>query len=230
MSAFFKKIYIWIDYNTGDFSELIYAFPLIVFIGLMYSIFRLLYIKRRSGDNFNKNQIKKANELIRMLFILWYTSLCFMTLFPTHFWQALWSSCLFEMNIFHEMRTIRFSGWDFVPDIISYIADGHLNWFFPSLRFKTTDYIENVLLFVPLGIMLPLSFKKQSFIRVILTGMCSSFLIEFVQGFIGRDGDIDDLIFNTLGTAIGFLLYLFVKKMFPKFTRKCQTFSLSDNF
>ena len=37
-----------------------------------------------------------------------------------------------------------------------------------------------------------------------------SFLIEFIQYFIGRSADIDDLILNTLGAMLGyFIFYIF---------------------
>lgn len=41
----------------------------------------------------------------------------------------------------------------------------------------------------------------------IRTGFCFSLLIETDQLFNRRATDIDDLIMNTLGTALGFLIY-----------------------
>lgn len=39
-----------------------------------------------------------------------------------------------------------------------------------------------------------------------------SFSIEFIQYFIGRSADIDDLILNTLGGMLGFGVYLMTDK------------------
>lgn len=74
--------------------------------------------------------------------------------------------------------------------------------------------------------MLSLICKKKSFVNVFLTGTCSSFFIEFLQGFIERDGDIDDLIFNTLGTVTGFLLYLLLKNVSEIYKQMQKQFSV----
>lgn len=71
----------------------------------------------------------------------------------------------------------------------------------------------NILMFIPLGIMLPLFhpfFKTRR--NTIITGFASSFLIEFTQLASRlihnyRHIDIDDVILNTSGAAIGFFIY-----------------------
>lgn len=69
----------------------------------------------------------------------------------------------------------------------------------------------NVLLFVPLGIFLPLIWPKLSGLKkVFVFGFFFSFFIEFMQLFTVRVTDIDDIIFNTLGCILGFLLYRFI--------------------
>ena len=48
----------------------------------------------------------------------------------------------------------------------------------------------------------------------IILGGIFSISIEFLQTFIGRFAQLDDVIMNTLGTLIGFLLGLFVMSFF----------------
>lgn len=67
--------------------------------------------------------------------------------------------------------------------------------------------IMNILLFVPLGIGLPLLFLSCSFKQTVLTGFLLSLLIELGQLFNYRATDINDLLMNTLGAAAGFYLY-----------------------
>ncbi len=67
----------------------------------------------------------------------------------------------------------------------------------------------NVLLFVPYGFLIR-GLKKQQkrdWLWAILIGFGSSFCIEFLQLFTGRLPEIDDMIANTAGTFIGFLLW-----------------------
>ncbi|MBQ5335386.1 MAG: VanZ family protein [Oscillospiraceae bacterium] len=68
---------------------------------------------------------------------------------------------------------------------------------------------QNFMLFVPLGILVPLNFPKQfgRFLRTVLLGFAVSLVIELLQGFIGRQQELDDLIINTAGTAAGFGLW-----------------------
>ena len=75
----------------------------------------------------------------------------------------------------------------------------------------------NVLLTVPLGFLLPMVWQKyRNFGDTLLAGFCTSLSIELLQLFSGRSTDIDDLIFNTLGVCLGFLVaHLLFGKRFP---------------
>lgn len=78
-------------------------------------------------------------------------------------------------------------------------------------------YILNVIMFMPLGFLLPLiwdNFRKLS--KVLLTGFFMSLAIEVCQLFCLRATDIDDLIMNTLGTFAGYLIWVLFKRMFAK--------------
>ena len=76
-----------------------------------------------------------------------------------------------------------------------------------------SQVIGNVLMFVPFGFLLSVVFKTcQSPIKTLITVASFSFSIEFVQYFIGRSADIDDLILNTLGGMLGFGMYLITDK------------------
>lgn len=67
------------------------------------------------------------------------------------------------------------------------------------------DFVLNTLLFAPLGIVLRLAGAR--FIDALLGSAALSFLIEVLQLIIpGRITSVDDVIANTLGAAIGFVL------------------------
>ncbi|WP_391122531.1 VanZ family protein [Psychrobacillus sp. L3] len=78
----------------------------------------------------------------------------------------------------------------------------------------------NILLFVPFGFFLALkksSYQKNLKLFVILTGFLFSVLIEVVQFSIpmGRSADIDDVILNTIGTFLGFIIWNLLNSRFP---------------
>ena len=70
----------------------------------------------------------------------------------------------------------------------------------------------NILVFMPLGILVPLLFPKTwSFKRIVLTGFLTSLLFEIIQLFaIMGCFDVDDILLNTIGTALGYLVLLAV--------------------
>ena len=77
------------------------------------------------------------------------------------------------------------------------------------------NVIGNVAMFIPSGIVLPIIFKKlNSFWKVIAAGAMLSLCIEIIQlPFSVRASDVDDLILNALGVAIGYGIYAAVKHL-----------------
>lgn len=77
------------------------------------------------------------------------------------------------------------------------------------------EKIPNVLLFIPLGFFMPMVFKNMRFFHKTLW---ISFLItvnvEFIQFFIGRSSDIDDIITNLLGAIIGYGIFHIIQTVF----------------
>lgn len=96
-------------------------------------------------------------------------------------------------------------------------------------RKQITQTIANVVMFLPLGSVFPAVFKKaRMFWKTAAYMMLFSFFIEFVQYFIGRSADIDDLMLNTLGGMLGFLVFYVFSKIFKgkKFWKKFNGMSL----
>lgn len=80
---------------------------------------------------------------------------------------------------------------------------------------QITQSIANILMFMPLGFILPIAVQKaRTWRKVLVCVMGFSFFIEFVQFFIGRSADIDDLMLNTLGGMLGYFIFTFLSKLF----------------
>ena len=76
----------------------------------------------------------------------------------------------------------------------------------------------NVLMFVPLGIFLPLLWKPfRKLWRALLFGFGTSLMIELLQIFTYRSTDINDLMTNTFGTLLGWFVGILIAKLVPNF-------------
>jgi glycopeptide antibiotics resistance protein len=111
-------------------------------------------------------------------------------------------------TIFRNRLNIPPSEINLIP--FRWIADG----------FRT--YIENILLFVPFGFLLPCIWKKyESLLKTALTGFAFSLIIELSQ-LLNRNRvtDIDDLIMNTLGVFIGWAIFRLLREHFTRLKDK----------
>ena len=78
------------------------------------------------------------------------------------------------------------------------------------------DTMLNIILFVPMGLFLPLLYKKYDSIKAVaLTGLMFSVSVEIVQMFGWGSSDINDLITNTIGACLGYLIYKLLLKLLP---------------
>ena len=87
-------------------------------------------------------------------------------------------------------------------------------------REAMVNLIGNTAMFIPIGVIWPLVYKKlNSHGKVIAAGVGFSLCIEILQlPFFDRVTDIDDLILNSLGYLMGYGLYLLVKAVKRKFS------------
>ena len=91
---------------------------------------------------------------------------------------------------------------------------------YPTLGETLRNVVGNTVMFMPLGIVWPSVFNGlNSHKKVVLSGFLSSLFIEIFQlPFYERSSDVDDLILNTLGFVIGYLIYLAIRRVKHKST------------
>ena len=80
---------------------------------------------------------------------------------------------------------------------------------YDSIRDIIWNVVGNAAMFIPSGIVLPILYRKlDSFWKVVAGGALISLCIEILQlPFTSRVSDVDDLILNTLGVAVGYGIY-----------------------
>jgi glycopeptide antibiotics resistance protein len=76
------------------------------------------------------------------------------------------------------------------------------------------NIIGNIVVFVPVGLLLPLiSTRFTTWLRILLAGFAVSLTIEMLQLLSAqRVADVDDLLLNVAGTLVGYSSYMLVRR------------------
>ena len=111
-------------------------------------------------------------------------------------------------------------------DLIAYgKLDNSIN-LIPFSSEGAMTYILNIIMFMPLGFLLPLIWKNfRNAKKVVLMGFLMSLAIEICQLFNIRTTDIDDLMMNTLGAVIGYFIWKLTKRLFKNINHKSISLS-----
>lgn len=119
-----------------------------------------------------------------------------------------------------EIQSLVFESAKAFPFRINWIP--FVNLFdYPEMRDILINVIGNTAMFIPLGIVWPSVYKRlDTHWKVILAGSGVSLCIEILQlPFYDRVSDVDDLLLNSLGFILGYLLYLLAKQINHKVGR-----------
>jgi len=146
------------------------------------------------------NKISKKERILRYcifaLFILYIIILLRITLFKQASMYNLFAA------IGASERTISIIPFKSIFDMISSDI---------SLMRILENVLGNIIIFIPFGLLLPIILKKE-YKNIVLCGIIFSAFIEIIQFIFGLGStDIDDLLLNTIGVIIGYLLFITIK-------------------
>jgi Glycopeptide antibiotics resistance protein len=171
--------------------RIIYIFVCMVILCVVFQIFIL------------SKATKKADcYLSPKHFILVYIFLLYLSfVFQEVGIGTLWIIGRYETMIrFDEIQLIPFADFGVNKHLKSILSD-----------------ILNIIMTIPFGFFLPLIWTEfRSIKKVALTGFVFSFFIELSQLLNRRATTVDDLIMNTLGAIIGYLIFKIIYKIFVK--------------
>lgn len=177
----------------------------IFFLGFMTIIYIVTRIFSRIKGKREKNWKEEIGFFVFWEFIF---GLIGVTLLPIYIrigYQPTWSDIDININLipFH-----------FIKEFFGLIKE---DAFYIQVAIK--NVIGNLILFMPLGFLIPMRTKRPMKVsRVLLICLCSSLTIEIMQTverFLGiglRIADIDDIILNCIGGGIGFVIYKIYKR------------------
>lgn len=113
---------------------------------------------------------------------------------------------IFWYDLFYPWNSGITIGWfdgaiDLVPDFFNHIGG---------------ETIGNFLMFLPFGILYPLSQKDSTWKKSVVHGLLAVAVIEMIQPIFGRAFDMNDIILNALGIVVSTSIFAGAKKMLKR--------------
>ena len=123
---------------------------------------------------------------------------------------AIYILCLFQVVTFQD--NISLSGNNFIPfkEIFRYNI---------TSRLFLKNVIGNMIMFLPFGFFISYYIEPDTIKPILVLTLIASLAIEVVQLLIGRVFDIDDILLNLIGGAIGYSIYHVMRKIGERFPK-----------
>lgn len=148
---FIREIVICVSKGGNNYmlETFLNVVPITIIVGIIYVIYRIIKIKK------NKLSVNYFYEIVKFIFVCYLTGLINLVLVPSNLWSHFW---FYVKNGYSTGDSLGwFSGsFNFVPSLYKYLIKSELSigtWIRDML-------IGNMLMFIPMGIMLPLVFKN----------------------------------------------------------------------
>lgn len=179
---------------NGDF-RLVFLFTVI-----SWGIYRLFLYKKNGTANW-------LREVTLFVFLIYFLVMLTLTIFKSNsisFNNPFDAYKYNRQGIFGMINIIPFK------ETLVTLTDGHT-----PIKYPLMNIVGNILVFMPLGFLVPLLFDKYNNISKVFTlGLVSTISIELAQLFVGPNiSDIDDIIFNTIGSVLGLLCFRLFEKI-----------------
>lgn len=175
--------YFFFDTYIGYFLQ---ALPIALIVSIIYGL-----IKFRRDKN-----TPRSKKIVSCIFVCYITGLICLVL-------GLDLMHVFYYNLFYSFESGTSINWfrgevDLIPDFYNNIS---------------REVIGNILMFLPFGILYPLSKEKIIFKETIIKGIILVVSIEVLQPIFGRSFDINDIILNSLGIIISTTIFILLKRI-----------------
>ena len=191
-------------------SQFMHVLPISLLAAVVFVYVRRCSRKRRFSS------VNKEREAVLAVFVCYLTGLLSLVWTPNNFWTYIWFY-LFNGYPGTTIGPLFKLEYSLIPSIVRYWR-GELtggSW----VQFMA---VGNVLMFIPLGFLLPLLDRKVQAKNMVFVFFSCSLLIEIIQPVFGRSFDVDDLIYNTIGAALGFALFALFRMLCPKTVAGCR--------
>ena len=148
-------------------------------------------------------------ELLRLVFVCYLTGLISLVILPANFWLYFYDGVFLGWWYGFE-QMLRLGDINLMPSLIRWL-NGELS----IGSWVRTMLIGNVLMFVPMGLLLPLITRIGCGRRMLAAAVLIPVGCETLQLLFGRSFDVDDLICNFIGIVIGAAVAFAIRKVRP---------------
>lgn len=173
--------YFFFDTYIGYFIQ---ALPICLFVGIIY-----WFIKLKKDKTTTVNQ-----KIFSCIFVCYITGLICLTI-GLGLMNELWYSFIYHMNSVNSIN------W----------FNGDFNFTLDFINRVNGETIGNILMFLPFGILYPLSQKNTKWKYTILKGILLALIIEVLQPIFCRAFDLNDIILNSLGILLSTTIFMVIK-------------------
>ncbi len=173
--------YFFFDTYIGYFLQ---ALPIAILVGIIYGI-----IKYK-----NDRDTKLIRKIFSCLFVSYITGLICLTL-GLRIMSNIWYFLFYHMESGNNIIFFEFE-YNLIPNFFKHIND---------------EAIGNFLMFIPFGILYPLTKEKINMKKTILNGSILILIVELLQPIFGRAFDINDIILNILGITFSSCIFFIIK-------------------
>ena len=161
-----------------------------------YIVIRFIILKK------NKTAKNWLREIVLLIFVMYCVGVASQTFIPKiEFGNT--KLFLVNQNVFGEINLI--PGKVLVDSYYEVIYNYNYLYFIVNV-------IGNIILFVPIGFLIPTLWKNVSMKHILIIALSSSLCIELLQLPQARGTDIDDLWLNVIGAFIGYWVYFLLTK------------------
>lgn len=186
------------------------AIPAFIITFILFSLIRVHFFSHL------KKKSTGFREFLLSLFAA-YVAVLFVILFTPNAYIAQSGINLTNENFdfvgnFRDRMTSGAWGVNLVPfrTILNYLK-------YSGLWHTMINILGNVIIFIPIGILLPMIYTRyRKLFNILKISLALTFFIEFIQFFIGRSVDIDDLMLNVSGAVVGYVIWKnYLRYKFP---------------
>ncbi|QIB27977.1 VanZ family protein [Caloranaerobacter azorensis] len=163
----------------------LYTVLILIIPFIIYIIYDIMYIKNR----------KYIKYFFLTIFFIYFINLLNYTIFPIHINSSIATITQEEFTIFESLKNN--------TNLI------------PFNKLDKIDFILNIIMTIPLGVLLPCLVKKLNTKKILIIGLITGLGIEacqalltFVQGFTFRNININDAIANFIGVYLGYKIFI----------------------
>lgn len=185
-------------------NDMLYMIPISLIVVPFYVIIRILQVKKNLYKGLKTTIHRELGFLGLLITSIFLFSITIGLSFVTLSKEAL-----------AQVRAVSSSYYNFVPfKTLAFMVKAIFRGFDEH---SLINVVGNIIVFVPFGLFVSLVSKKRRLLKAVVCTALFSFSIEFLQLFVLRATDIDDIILNTLGGFIGYCVSLIFSRVYFKF-------------